>query len=311
MAEQLSALSSEDRAMNPPQRPMTVLLAHVSGSVRLFEQLAEAEATQAMARCLRQMTECVDRRRGRTVQITGAELLAVFAASDDACQAAVAMQERIGGLAPLADNLKLAIRVGLHRGLLAESDPTPSSATVLSTARIAGLATREQILVSSALLEALPGQALDNALFLPVAGTVNEGEAALQLFEINWRWPDEDAAAPAPVPPRSGAGRFCVRYHGQAFHLDGDHPVLTLGRDPANALLVEERKASRRHGKIERRAAGYFYVDASSNGSFIRFAGQTESLLRHDEILLHGSGRICFGKSGNDPSADCLEFEAP
>lgn len=293
--------------MIQPQRPMTVMLADVAGSAHLFEHLSDTDAADAMVRCLRLMTKCIEGKRGRTVQVSGDELLAVFASSDDACQAAVDMQEHITELAPLG-TLKLAIRIGLHRGLLPETGSILSCVTVLSAARIAGLAAPAQILVSSPLLEALPGQTLNNAIFLPLPQRIKEGSTSLQLFEITWRWPEEDGVVPT-TGTGMAASRLCIRYHDNTYYLDDDNAVLTLGRDPANALVIAERKASRQHGRIERRAAGYFYVDTSSNGSFVRFSGQTESLLRNDEILLQGCGRICFGKSGNDASADCIEFE--
>ena len=48
-----------------------------------------------------------------------------------------------------------------------------------------------------------------------------------------------------------------MRYHGRAFLLDEKTTVLTLGRDLGNKLVIEDRKASRQHARIERRADGY------------------------------------------------------
>lgn len=80
--------------------------------------------------------------------------------------------------------------------------------------------------------------------------------------------------------------------------------VLTLGRDPGSKLYISDRKASRAHARIEKRNNGYYLVDTSTNGTFVNFAGQQEVLVRQHEILMQGSGIICFGASIKDPKAD-------
>jgi hypothetical protein len=114
---------------------------------------------------------------------------------------------------------------------------------------------------------------------------------------------------PTPSQILADIDRLCIRYRGKAFLLDEKSPSLTLGRSPAAKLLIIDHKASRDHGRIERRGNSYFYIDSSTNGSYITIGTQKELLVRRGEIELMGSGRICFGASGHDPKADCAEFE--
>jgi len=297
--------------MTTTPRAMTLLFADISGSTHLFERLGDTEAGHAIERCLKRMTRSVEAYKGRTIQIAGDELFAAFDSCEDACQAAVDMQERTADLPPVS-GLKLSIRIGLHTGPVSAAGDTLVGDAVTSAARIAGLAAPDQILASSALRDALPAHT--QVLMPPYAerGQIDEGGNALALYQVHWAKRDESAAEKSEDrAPQAAAqsGRLCVRYRGKAFLVDDKTPLLSLGRDPHNKLVIVDRKASRKHGKIERRGEEYFYTDSSTNGSFVHFAGQHEIMVRGDQLQLHGSGRICFGSSGNDPKSDFIDFE--
>jgi class 3 adenylate cyclase len=294
-------------------RPTPLMFADISGSTRLFERLGETEAGHAIERCLKRMTRSVEAYKGKTVQVIGDELLATFPSSEEACMAAIDMQERVADLPP-ASGFKLSIRIGLHLGEVNDYGNTLTGDAVTSAARIAGMAQKNQILASSVLIDGLNAASRLAAKPVPELGRIREGESLFAIHNIDWENRESAAAddrhgVHVVHGPSVVADRLCVRYRGQAFLLDDKTPVLTLGRDPKCKLSIVDRKASRNHGKIERRENGYFYTDSSTNGSFVQFAGQHEVMVRHDEILLHGIGRICFGASGNDPKSDFAEFE--
>lgn len=297
-------------------RPTPLMFADISGSTRLFERLGDTEAGHAIERCLKRMTRSVEAYKGRTVQVVGDELLALFPSVEDACMAAVDMQERVADLPP-ASGLKLGIRIGLHLGEVSDLGNTLTGDAVTTAARIAGLAQKDQILVSSPLVDTLADGQRRSAQAMPELGRVREGEHLFGVFNLSWEKRDD---APVQTAERGAsvrvvhgpsviAERLCVRYRNDAHLVDEKTPVLNLGRDPKCKVTIVDRKASRNHGKIERRENGYFYIDTSTNGSFVQFAGQHEVMVRHDEILLHGNGRISFGASGNDPKSDFAEFE--
>lgn len=296
--------------MSLSPRKLIVMFADVSGSAGLFERLGDTEAMYAVERCLKRMNRSIDGYRGRTVQIVGDELLATFESAEDACQAAIDMQQRIADLPPVS-GLKLTIRIGLHAGPVFEEDDKLSGDVVNNAARIAGIARRDQILGSSSMVAELPTPGVISVRPVPELGVVPENGIELALFRIDWPGHESGVMMPSPLGPSSvlPVDRFCVRYHGKAFLLDAKTPILTLGRDLACKLVIEDRKASRKHGRIEKRGDDYYLVDMSTNGSFVSRSGQPEVMVRHQEILLGGSGRICFGSSSNDPTADCADFE--
>lgn len=297
--------------MSPP-RKMTIMFADVSGSARLFERLGDTEAAHAVERCIKRMERSISGYRGRTLQIAGDELQAIFETPEDGCLAAIDMQLRVADLPPIS-GLKLTIRIGLHCGEIIEQFKSVLGEAVNTTARITGMARVDQILASKRLADQLPSHCLNFVAPIREMGSIHEGDALVELVQIDWQRHEEYQRTRTvnadPTPSRISSERLCLRYRGKAFLLDDKTPTLTLGRDPACKLLIEDRKASRAHGRIEKRESGYFYIDSSTNGSFVSFPGQNEVMVRKDEIQLRGSGRICFGSSRNEVLADFADFE--
>ncbi len=86
--------------MSLSPRKLIVMFADVSGSTALFEKLGDREAMHAVERCLKRMNRSIDGYTGKTIQIVGDELLASFENAEEACQAAIDMQQRIADLPP-------------------------------------------------------------------------------------------------------------------------------------------------------------------------------------------------------------------
>lgn len=288
------------------------MFADVSGSTALFERLGDKEAMHAVERCLKRMKRSIDGYKGRTIQVVGDELLGAFETAEDACQAAIDMQQRIADLPPVS-GLKLTIRIGLHCGEVVEDGNKLTGPAISTAARIAGIARRNQILCSNLLVQALSEPSFISADPVPELGSVPEEGEALTLFQINW--PNYQGATVnsahsafgpgIPVPPE----RLCVRHRGKAFLLDDKTPVLTIGRDLGCKLIIDDRKASRQHARVERRGDGFYLVDTSTNGCFVTLSGRQEVMIRRHEIQLESRGQISFGNSGSDPMADIAEFE--
>jgi hypothetical protein len=251
---------------------------------------------------------------GRTVNVSGGELLAAFDSAEEACRAAVNMQLRVSKLPPVS-GLKLTIRIGLHVGAGEADGQTISGDSVAMVKRIASMARIDQILASSPLISEFPKQTAILSRPKPDLGRVEDGANSFDLVEIDWLSHDENqhkhgvTIDSTPSQFLADVDRLCIRYHGNAFLLDEKSPFLTMGRDPSSKLLIVNPKASRSHGRVERRNNSYFYIDSSTNGSYVSVGGQNEVMVRRREIELKGSGRICFGGSASDPKADFAEFE--
>lgn len=66
-----------------------------------------------------------------------------------------------------------------------------------------------------------------------------------------------------------------------------EQPVLTIGRDPANDLVIDHKLASRRHARFEQDEAGFYIHDLdSTNGTYLngqRITG-AQLLRNNDEV---------------------------
>lgn len=305
--------------MSSSQSNLVVMFADVSGSVSLYERLRDTEALHAVDRCLKRMTRSLEGYGGKVLQMAGDELLITFRSAEEACQAAIDMQQRVADLPP-AGGGKLGIRIGMHIGKQAfPTDNLPASEVVRNAARICGTAQRDQILCSAQVLEALPPDNAISADRAPNPDGLREAGSELSLSQIYWPAPPalnaSDAAFSYTQSEIGGldaalpSERICVRYRGKAYLLDDKTPVLTMGRDKSNELIVEDPKASRLHARLELRSDGYHLIDSSTNGTFVTLRNQREVFLRREEIFFNISGRIAFGTSKNDPNAEIAEVE--
>lgn len=299
--------------MSSVQQKMVVMFADVPGSASLFEKLRDSEALHALDRCLKRMIRSVEGYAGRVIQSGSDELLVLFESAEEACHAAIEMQQRIADLPPIG-GLKLGLRIGLHSGEVTEENGQASGEAVRTAARIGGSARQDQILCSSMMLAELSQLTSVAVEAVPNVDALRDGNIELDLRLVSWPKPQaapESLASTASQQATKAApsGRLCVRYRGKAFLLDEKTPVLTIGRDVSNKLVIEDPKASRQHARLEKRADGYYLVDSSTNGTFVALVGAREVILRHAEILFNTNGRIAFGTSNNDPAADIADFE--
>ncbi|MCP5267546.1 MAG: adenylate/guanylate cyclase domain-containing protein [Zoogloeaceae bacterium] len=289
-----------------------MLFADVSGSTRLYEKLGDNEALHAVDRCIKRMERSVEAFRGRVVKTIGDEVMAIFDSAEDAFQAASDMQVRITDLPPVS-GVKLAIRLGFHHGMVIEENNDFFGDTVNTAARLAGLAKAGQALTSGDAIAQLPELLKQSTRDLDSISVKGKLEG-LHVFEVLWQ-EGEELTMKAPSlkdglkVSAPGSPRLCIRYAGEVMVLDDKRTALMLGRDASCDLVIQDRRASRNHGKIERRGDKYVLTDISTNGTYVVFKGEPEFFLRREDLVLRGSGRISFAASSTSESADIAEFE--
>jgi DNA-binding NtrC family response regulator len=137
---------------------------------------------------------------------------------------------------------------------------------------------------------------------------------------VQQRLAQEEGFQPAQVRVKQGANELIHEITGESF---------TIGKDPANALVVQDRFISSKHLKVSRRESGFHVLDLNStNGTFlgnvrvfevevplhtVLRVGETELFF---EPLSLGRQRESFhGIIGNDPSVrqlvELIERVAP
>ncbi|OGA02141.1 MAG: hypothetical protein A3H35_02750 [Betaproteobacteria bacterium RIFCSPLOWO2_02_FULL_62_17] len=284
-----------------------MLFADVTGSTSLYEKLGDKPAAKAIEACLLLLREAVAAQNGQVVKTIGDEIMVVFATAAAACEAAKSMQHKVLMMAPVSGN-KLAIRVGFHYGPVLEEKNDFWGDGVNTAARLAGLAKANEIYTSGATAMALPLElrmSLRDLSAILVKGKQDE----LQVYEVVWE--EREDATTALVGMQSSAhveAALHIKIGERALDFPRNKSVLSLGRDPGADVQVREKTASRRHAKIERRGVQYYLVDESTNGTYLHIDGDREILLRRDQTLLRGKGRISFGVSAKK-SEESLFFE--
>ncbi len=271
-------------------RVLAILFADVSGSTALYEKLGDRAALAAVESVLEILKRAVATNRGHVVKTIGDEVMAAFETADLALQAAVDMQTRTSDL-PAIGEVQLGIRIGFHAGPVLEERGDVFGDAVNTAARMAGLAKSGQIITSGQTVEALSPALRDGTRdldALPIKGKLDE----IRVFEVLWQEggdttmmaPRRAAVAPAPVILR-------LEHGGKVLRMEpGGKSAFVFGRDPGNDVVIADRMASRVHGRIERRRDRFYYVDLSTNGTYVTNEGDSELVIRRDQIMLREPG---------------------
>ncbi|WP_306605203.1 adenylate/guanylate cyclase domain-containing protein [Azonexus sp.] len=294
--------------MNAPHPFPVMMVADVTGSASLHQRLDEQEAERAIERCIKRMTRSIEAGGGHLLQVAGDELLASFASAEEACHAAIDMQQRIADLPPVSGHT-LCIRVALHENDSRVVDQMASPLKLATLMRIASLAEGTQILCSTQVADTLAHSLAIRTAPKQELGKLQEDDNTIELIQVLWSANASNSQSRQSGESERRKNSLRLLYRGKTFRIDEKSPVLTLGRDTTCSLMIDDRKVSRTHARIEQRADGFYLVDTSTNGSFLSMLDGQEILVRRYEVLLAGSGLICFGSSANDPAAARLEFE--
>jgi class 3 adenylate cyclase len=291
--------------MESAPRKLAILFADIAGSTKLYETLGDAEALAIVGRCLEIMKAVCDEHGGRIVKTIGDEVMAVFPLPANSAYAAISMQTQISALRT-AKGSPLAIHAGFHFGPVIDDNVDVYGDAVNVAARLASLAKAGQTLVSAETVELL-SPALRARTRDQDAHTVRGKQFDIRTFELIWQESEEELTTMSTRPAILPVGLKLT--HGpRELDLDQSSAPITLGRDAQNDVVIMDRKASRLHARIERRRDKFVIVDVSSNGTFCTMNGEPEIMLRREELILRGSGRLSFGHPFEDDTAEAVEY---
>lgn len=290
------------------RKNLCVLAAEVTGGPNLDVELGGLEAKHAIDRCMRRTDLAIEAHQGTTLVREASRISAGFERCDSAVFAACEMLERIQGLPPLRGK-RLSVRIGLHYGAvenigapLPAIRPTgdgPAVAQRLMRASHSGeaLASNTTIMLLSAATRHFA-----RPLATPRADLASLDEAIHSIA----RQPETVVSLP---PATRLVQRLRIRHQDNLLFVDEQRPVLLLGRELGNDVVIMDPRASRQHARIERRKEGFVLIDHSSNGSYVMEDGTSEHCLKNREILLVGPGRVGCGFSTSHVERDLVFFD--
>lgn len=289
-----------------PTATLAVLFADVVGSTRLYDTLGDEAAKRMIDECLAVLNGVVLQYGGRVIKTIGDEIMCVLPSADNGCLAATDMHHKVMAL-PMVSGVKRSVRIGFHFGPVIEENNDVFGDTVNVAARMAGLAKGMQIITTGATVACLSRilqLSTRNIAALSIKGKGDE----VSVSEVIWQGGEELTMSTSSIAFTTKAGTLELEHRARAWVLDHANAAIVLGRDAQCDIVVADRNASRQHARIECRRDKFFLIDQSTNGTFVSVANEPEMVLRREELMLRGTGRIAFGHSVDLPDAECVTF---
>lgn len=284
-----------------------VLLADISGSTALYEEVGDAEAMRAISDELERLRKTVRNHGGVYIREKGDDVLAYF---DDPAHAFSAMQAIVAG-----GTSRLSVHAGLHFGPILLADDDIFGETVNLTARLAALANSGEALLSRSMADRLSNI---EAMLLPIGGVWLKGiQAPLDVYSFTCDDtamrtamfpPDADLANPASAPT-VGSDVVLILSIGDRVWRCRESGSLIIGRSEDCDLVLPRSWISRRHAVVTVRGGKASVEDRSSSGTYVATGSDREILLRRETIILTGYGTLSPALPSAQTEADPIDFE--
>ncbi|WP_052128939.1 adenylate/guanylate cyclase domain-containing protein [Neosynechococcus sphagnicola] len=284
-----------------------IVFADISGSTSLYERLGNVVAQQIIKQYLSLIFDVVIQYGGTVVKTIGDEVMSYFPTADLAVGAASEMQSCLQE-SSVRSQVALSLRIGVNFGPVIQESGDVFGDVVNVAARVVALAKPGQILTTDQTFQALTMAYRSNVRFMdctPVKGR----KQPINLYEVLWQ-ASQSVLTVANFSQASSATpgtHLQLRYLGHQLELTPDLTELSLGREPGNDLVVENKMASRRHAIIEYSRGKFYLKDQSVNGTYVSTAEGVVHL-RREELVLVGSGVIGLGCLVSADMEDAIHF---
>lgn len=293
--------------MNSSRRKFHVHAELVATGGSASIEFDDIKAGRPIERRLNRMERVVVAFRGKIDKRFAKGLQVSFETADAALLGACEMQQRCAEL-PQVSRHRLALRIGIHRGLVRQrardgADNAPEIAAQLAMADDAIVAAENVVTDLNEYLLRLT-RPLENVPTVTTAFNVDwQSEITASAFGGESVWPESIGYQPA--------GPYLLLHHGlKTVELTRENPVAAIGRDPASDLVFVNNHVSRNHCRIERRADGIVLIDSSFNGTCIKPDVGHETLVKNDSAVLKGKGLLFFGRPFNGERRGGVRYEA-
>jgi adenylate cyclase len=288
---------------------VALLLADITGSTPLYEEVGDAAALVQVADCLDRLRSIVVGEGGTFIRSKGDDVLCSFA---DPCAALKAVRQMLSG----GPEGRLSVHAGVHFGPIIQAHGDAFGDAVNLTARLAALAKPGEALISRKMVDQLPKRdtrflrLLDNITFkgksaqMEVYSLLEGGEAP--STEVTVRHGSERV----PTRRRQVTQEVVVRLHyaGRSEHC-GERASLTIGRSADCDVVVGRPWVSRTHATVSVHRGKVQLDDRSSSGTYVLVGDDYEFFMRRETVLLTGSGVISPALRPTDAQAEVIRYE--
>jgi adenylate cyclase len=287
----------------------SILFADIAGSSKIYELLGDDQARRLIMDLLNDLADVARKYSGEFLRTYGDEMMCAFRSADDAVEAAANMHQVVEARPPVKwgqiESIGLYIRI--DTGTVIQVGNKLFGDAVNSAAKMKTLAKPYQTLLSENTLNYLSEEHRHLTRFvgkLPIKGKAGTHD----IFEYIHEEEEATLVMERPAEELQSFAVLKIECGDTTLSVDESRPALTIGRLPANDLILRYAGISRMHARIEHRKGKFVLVDASSNGTYIHIVGQDVIYLKHDELQLHGEGIICPGRSATPQSPGAIHY---
>ena len=276
-----------------PSRSTFLLHARLCGSASEFAELDDVSHGRPIERRFNRIEQTIASYRGEILEQQWMQQKIGFRSADAAALAAREMQQRCAVLPQVTANY-LTLRIGIHREYMqrraADAHKAPEAHTEHLMSLDDGILLSENVCCE-----------LNNELQKTLRAEAH-APACPRCYRLNWRLEIPTTAyASLPLLPNSvfsqPPGSSLLLYQGlKTIALPAESPLITIGRDPENDLVLSDDCVSRRHCWIERQQDRVVLTDASTNGTCILNNLGEEFLVRKGRFTLRNDGFLFFGR---------------
>ena len=297
--------------MSQQTEKLAVMFADICESTSMYERLGDNAAHRLIEKCLGMMIDKMKSNQGILVETIGDEIMCVFHRSENAMNAACAMQNAMDDYNH-RENFPMHIRIGFHYGDVVCEEDKLFGDTINVASRIASLTRADQIITTPTAVNSLPPE-MRMRTHKIMRTDIKGKQDQCDIFRVIWETDEAvltharlGMTAYSKFPEK--AVEMTLRYRDKSCQINEHHISAVLGRDESCDIEVNHGFTSRRHARIELRSGKFVIADQSTNGTFIRFSDGHSVRLGREELVLHGSGSINLGQSYEDNPHNIVEF---
>lgn len=287
----------------------SVLFADIAGSSRLYELLGDDKARRMIMTLLSDLSDVARKHNGESLRTYGDELMCAFISADDAVVAAATMHQVIDARPSVQwgelESIGLYIRI--DTGTVIRVGNKLFGDAVNSAAKMKTLAKPGQTLLSETTLIYLSEENKRLTRFvgkLPIKGKTG----TFDIFEYIHEEEDATLVMEFPTLVKPSNEVLELTHADAQLIVDEERSTISIGRLPANDLVLKYAGVSRMHAKVEHRRGKFVLIDASSNGTYVYMTNRDTVYLKHDELQLYGEGIICPGRTATPNSPGAIHF---
>ena len=288
---------------------LAILFADVARSTQLYELMGDETAQKIISRCLSRFSDVACQHQGSVIKTIGDAVMCTFQHAEDAIKAAIAMQlilEKITSDGS-ADQGTPDIYIGIHIGPVIREDGDIFGDAVNLASRMVSLAKPQQILITEQTFKALTPEYRSSVRFLD-KDMIKGKSGELNIYEFIWEPDDLTVMLDRASVTLSLQACLELKIGDSIIKIDQRKPSITMGRQRKNDLVLNYKRISRFHARIEYRRGKFVLIDNSSNGTYVHLPNQDSIYIKRDEILLSGTGIISLGRQATPGSPGAIHF---